>query len=124
MSDEEGGPMNQGGGAPVDDDVIVDGRITFVALLKDVCRLNSREVSSLAAFGITDLFTVRRLKTGDWIWIAMVIWLYYVPIVACLRRMARQLLSSPLTWNLVRQKGISFLDVLLMMTRAPAESYF
>jgi hypothetical protein len=29
-----------------------------------------------------------------------------------------------LTWNLVRQKGISFLDVLLMMTRAPAESYF
>jgi hypothetical protein len=60
MSDVED-PAGDGGGA-VDEQAIVDGRITFVALLKDVCGLNRREVDSLTASGITSLSAVRRLK--------------------------------------------------------------
>jgi hypothetical protein len=45
-----------------DKQAIVDGRITVVALLKDVCGLNRREVSALTASGITSLLAMRRLK--------------------------------------------------------------
>jgi hypothetical protein len=59
MSDVED-PASDGGA--VDEQAIVDGRITFVALLKDVCGLNRREVHALTASGITSLFAMRRLK--------------------------------------------------------------
>jgi hypothetical protein len=60
MSDVEDPASNHGGA--VDEQAIVDGRITFVALLKDVCGLNRREVDALTASGITSLSAVRRLK--------------------------------------------------------------
>jgi hypothetical protein len=53
-------PASDGGAG--DEQAIVDGRITFVALLKNVCGLNQREVTALTASGITSLLAMRRLK--------------------------------------------------------------
>jgi hypothetical protein len=58
-------PAAQSDGGSDDKQAIVDGRITFVALLKNVCGLNQREVSAITASGITSLLDMRRLK-ADW----------------------------------------------------------
>jgi hypothetical protein len=62
MSDAED-PAAQSDGGSGDEQAIVDGCITFVALLKNVCRLNQRENSAITASDITSLSNMRRLKT-------------------------------------------------------------
>jgi hypothetical protein len=52
-------------GGANDKQVIVNGRITFVALLKNVCGLNQREVSAITASGITSLLAMRCLNADQ-----------------------------------------------------------
>jgi hypothetical protein len=61
MSDAED-PAAQSDRGSNDEQAIIDGRITFAALLKNVCGLNQREVSAITASGITSLSDMRRLK--------------------------------------------------------------
>jgi hypothetical protein len=61
MSDVEE-PASDGGAG--DEQAIVNGRIAFVALLKNVCGLNQR-VSVITASGITSLLNTRYLKAVE-----------------------------------------------------------
>jgi hypothetical protein len=63
MSDVED-PAAQSDGEPDVEQAIVNGRITFVALLKNVCGLNQRKISSITASGITSLSNIRHLKAN------------------------------------------------------------
>jgi hypothetical protein len=65
--------------SPNDKNTIVDGCITFVALLKNVCGLNKREVSSITESGITS-FNMNCLKEMlSWLASAVCIVMTYWP---------------------------------------------